>query len=44
LLVAPASGRETRGSVLGKVQEFGKRTRDHFSFESTKAPSGTEGK
>ena len=44
LLVAPASGKETRGSVVGKVQEFGKRTRDHFSFESAKAPSGTEGK
>jgi hypothetical protein len=44
LLVAPASGKETRGSVVGKVQEFSKRTRDHFSFESAKAPSGTEGK
>lgn len=44
LLVAPASGKETRGSVVGKVQEFGKRTRDRFSFESLKARSGTEGK
>lgn len=43
LLVAPASGKETRGTVVGKVQEFGKRTRDRFSFETTKAASGTEG-
>lgn len=43
LLVAPASGKETRGSVVGKVQEFGKKTRDRFSFDSPKAASGTAG-
>lgn len=43
LLVAPASGKETRGTVVGKVQEFGKKTRDRFSFDTTKTASGTEG-
>lgn len=43
LLVAPASGKETRGTVVGKVQEFSKRTRDRFSFEAPKTATGTEG-
>jgi hypothetical protein len=31
LLVAPASGEETRGTISNKVQEFGGRVKDKFS-------------
>jgi ElaB/YqjD/DUF883 family membrane-anchored ribosome-binding protein len=30
MLLAPASGEETRGSITDKVQEFGDRVRDKF--------------
>jgi gas vesicle protein len=31
MLLAPASGEETRGSISNKVQEFGGRVKDKFS-------------
>jgi hypothetical protein len=31
MLLAPASGEETRGTISNKVQEFGDRMRDKFS-------------
>lgn len=31
MLLAPASGEETRGTISNKVQEFGGRVRDKFS-------------
>ncbi len=40
LLLAPASGRETRGSISGRVHEFGDRVRDKFSNEP-KRETGT---
>jgi len=33
MLLAPASGEETRGNISNKVQEFGDRMRDKFSEE-----------
>ena len=33
LLLAPASGEETRSNISNKVQEFGDRVRDKFSQE-----------
>ena len=32
LLLAPASGEETRGTITNKVQEFGDRVRDKFKI------------
>jgi hypothetical protein len=40
MLLAPASGEETRGTISNKVQEFGDRMRDKFDRESG-AGSGT---
>jgi hypothetical protein len=40
LLLAPASGEETRNTISNKVQEFGDRVRDKFS-EQRREPSGT---
>jgi len=33
MLLAPASGEETRNNISNKVQEFGERVRDKFSEE-----------
>ena len=43
LLLAPASGRETRENISGRVQEFGGRVRDKFSGEKREAGTGTYG-
>lgn len=40
LLLAPASGEETRGTLTNKVQEFGDRVRDKFNDQ--KRESGSE--
>jgi YtxH-like protein len=40
LLLAPASGEETRNTISNKVQDFGDRVRDKFTAESTRQ-SGT---
>ena len=42
MLLAPASGEETRSTISNKVQEFGDRMRDKFSAERPSA-SGTYG-
>lgn len=41
MLLAPASGEETRGTISNKVQEFGGRVRDKFS--EGQASTGTYG-
>lgn len=41
MLLAPASGEETRGTISNKVQEFGGRVRDKFS--EGQPSSGTYG-
>ena len=44
MLLAPASGRETRENLSGRVQEFGGRVRDKFSSEQKREPgTGTYG-
>jgi hypothetical protein len=44
MLLAPASGEETRGTISNKVQEFGDRMRDKFDRESgTGSGTGTYG-
>jgi len=40
MLLAPASGEETRSTISNKVQEFGDRVRDKFASEP-KGPSST---
>ncbi len=42
MLLAPASGEETRSSIADKVQDFGGKVRDRFSREQEVA-SGTYG-
>jgi hypothetical protein len=42
MLLAPASGEETRGTISNKVQEFGGRMRDKFS-EGQSSSTGTYG-
>ena len=42
MLLAPASGEETRTTLSNKVQEFGDRVRDRFS-EQKREGSGTYG-
>ena len=44
LLVAPASGKQTRGTVLGKVHSFGDRARERFSNIGAHVVTGTESK
>ena len=44
MLVAPASGEETRSSIAGKVQDMGDIVRERFSAERKKPATGTEGK
>lgn len=44
MLLAPASGEETRSTISNKVQEFGDRMRDKFSSErQSPSASGTYG-
>ena len=43
MLLAPASGEETRHSISNKVQEFGDRVRDKFSEQKREPGSGTYG-
>jgi len=38
MLLAPASGEETRGNISNKVQEFSDRVRDKFSSEERRGP------
>jgi gas vesicle protein len=42
MLLAPASGRETRDSIGKKVRDIGAPMRDRFASEGTQA-TGTEG-
>jgi hypothetical protein len=44
ILLAPASGEETRSSIAEKVQDVGERVRGRFSPEVRKPATGTEGK
>jgi len=43
LLLAPASGRETRENISGRVQEFGGRVRDKFASQKQEPGTGTYG-
>lgn len=43
MLLAPASGEETRSNISNKVQEFGDRMRDKFSEPKREPSSGTYG-
>ena len=43
LLLAPASGEETRGTITNKVQEFGDRVRDKFNDQKRDAGSASYG-
>lgn len=44
ILLAPASGEETRSSIAEKVQDVGERVRGRFSPKVKKPATGTEGK
>jgi len=44
ILLAPASGEETRSSITNKVQDVGERVRRRVSPEVKKPATGTEGK
>jgi YtxH-like protein len=41
MLLAPASGEETRGNLSNKVQEFGDRVRDRFSEQQQRREPGS---
>jgi hypothetical protein len=43
MLLAPASGEETRSNLSNRVQEFGDRMRDKFSSERQSTPSSAYG-
>lgn len=43
MLLAPASGEETRSNLSNKVQEFGDRMRDRFSDEKRESGSASYG-
>ena len=43
MLLAPASGRETRENISGRVQEFGGRMRDKFADQKREPGTGTYG-
>jgi hypothetical protein len=43
LLLAPASGRDTRNQISSKVQQFGGRVRDRFASEKREPGTGTYG-
>jgi hypothetical protein len=44
ILLAPASGEETRSSIAEKVQDVGEKVGDRFSPKMKKPATGTEGK
>jgi ElaB/YqjD/DUF883 family membrane-anchored ribosome-binding protein len=43
LLLAPASGKETRDTISNKVHQFGDRVRDKFSDQKREPATGTYG-
>lgn len=43
MLLAPASGEQTRNNISNRVQEFGDRVRDKFSEARREPSSGTYG-
>jgi hypothetical protein len=43
MLLAPASGEETRGTISNKVQEFGDRMRDKFSEQRRESEGASYG-
>jgi hypothetical protein len=43
LLLAPASGQETRNTISSKVQEFGDRMKDKFAEQRREGGTGTYG-
>ena len=43
MLLAPASGEETRGTLTNKVQEFGDRVRDKFNDQKREPGSASYG-
>jgi uncharacterized protein YjbJ (UPF0337 family) len=43
ILLAPASGEETRGQIGEKVQNIGDRVRDRFTSDRGRTATGTEG-
>ena len=43
MLLAPASGRETRENLSGRVQDFSSRVRDEFSDQKREPGTGTYG-
>src|SRR5437588_126018 len=43
MLLAPASGEETRGTLTNKVQEFGDRVRDRFNEQKREPGSASYG-
>lgn len=43
LLLAPATGEETRGTLTNKVQEFGDRVRDKFNDQKRESGSASYG-
>ena len=44
ILLAPASGEETRSSISDKVQDMSDRVRERFSPPEKRPATGTEGK
>ena len=43
MLLAPASGEETRGTLTNKVQEFGDRVRDKFNEQKREPGTASYG-
>jgi len=43
MLLAPASGRDTRTQISNRVQEFGGRVRDKLASEKSEPGTGTYG-
>jgi len=43
MLLAPASGKETRNAISNRAHEFGGRVRDKFSGEKREPGTGTYG-
>ena len=43
VLFAPASGKQTRDSISGKLQDIGSQVGERFETEKRKRPTGSEG-
>jgi hypothetical protein len=43
LLLAPASGKQTRDSISGKIQDIGSQVGERFETEKRNRPTGSEG-